>query len=110
MAMIGNTYSRPTQAFYPPALAAPQFPPRVHLCSAPTPIPGMSLSSPPIPSASRPSSWAPPSAADRVSVHMEGVDDVARNDGVGNCAIGPLIQVQRLDSEEAGVDCVRALI
>lgn len=51
-----------------------------------------------------------PSAADHVSVDAEGVDDVACDDGIGDCAVGTLIQVQCLDGDEAGVERVWALI
>lgn len=55
-------------------------------------------------------SWTPPPAADRVPVDPEGIDDVASYDGIGDSAIRPLIQVQCLDGDKAGVDCIRALI
>lgn len=55
-------------------------------------------------------SWIPPSAADRVPVDPEGIDDVASYDGIGDRAIRPLIQVQCLDGDKAGVDCIRTLI
>lgn len=51
-----------------------------------------------------------PPAADRVLVDSEGIDDVACHDGIGDSAIRPLIQVQCLDSDEAGIDCVWALV
>lgn len=43
-------------------------------------------------------------------VDSEGIDDVACHDGIGDSAVWPLIQVQCLDGDEAGVDCVWALI
>lgn len=51
-----------------------------------------------------------PPAADRVPADSEGIDDVACHDGIGDSAIRPLIQVQRLDGDEAGIDCVWALV
>lgn len=55
-------------------------------------------------------SWTPPPDADRVPVDSEGIDGVARHNGIGDSAIRPFIQVQRLDGDKAGVDCIRALV